>query len=71
MLPSADPTCTEWAVGWDNSWGRVKHLPHLPTLPSQTYRDSEQGRGCRVLPPVLGMMALSNLFVSHFFIPCP
>lgn len=48
--------------------GTVRHLPALPSLPPQTYRDSEQGR---VLPLVLGTVAVSSLFVSHFFIHRP
>lgn len=42
--------------------------PCSPLLPSQTYRDSEQGT---VLPLALGMVAVSSLFVSHFFIHRP
>lgn len=68
MLPSADPTCTERELGWDNSRDRVRHLPALPSLPIPNLPGFRAGQTLPRPPRlVLGMVAGSSSFVSGFF----
>lgn len=67
-LPSADPPA-RWA-GITQGQSGAPSCSSLHSHP-KTYRDSEQGRVCHVLPLLLGMVAASSSSVSPFVIHRP